>query len=242
MPCASATSSLRFPTAPISKTTSAVINWTSTTSGLASKCRAMHRKPFRWLCARGRPRRWHSELHRHFGRPSLTGSFARSLADRFKEVSSRCRNIDGVVAIDHTEEGSGTRPNNLVFCFELWPASWCIPMSDHPGRRFWQRRGQQPDAPQYPGQTRLSGGQGAPRFLTWQGNYQAALDAGEAVVKAWLQPVNACQRTAQSVEHLRIALQCGGSDAFPASPAILWRAGWRKSWCATAEREPGGNR
>ncbi|MEK7686342.1 MAG: UxaA family hydrolase [Verrucomicrobiota bacterium] len=149
------------------------------------------------------------------GTTSLTGSFARSLADRFKEVSSRCRNIDGVVAIAHTEGGSGTRPNNLDFLlrtlagFVVHPNVGAILAVDFGSdavnnlmlREYLARH-------DYPVDKVLHD------FMTWQGNYQAALDAGEAVVKAWLQPVNACQRTAQSVEHLRIALQCGGSDAF----------------------------
>src|SRR5690606_32755014 len=52
------------------------------------------------------------------------------------------------------------------------------------------------------------------RFLSLTGPFQTALETGEAQVRAWLPEVNRTARTPESVAHLKIALQCGGSDAF----------------------------
>ena len=52
------------------------------------------------------------------------------------------------------------------------------------------------------------------RFLSIQGGFDTSLDAGEAIIKGWLAPVNAMERTEESLSNLKIALQCGGSDAF----------------------------
>src|SRR5690606_23581308 len=52
------------------------------------------------------------------------------------------------------------------------------------------------------------------RFLSLAGSFAADLAAGETIVRDWLGPVNELARTEESLAHLKIALQCGGSDAF----------------------------
>ena len=52
------------------------------------------------------------------------------------------------------------------------------------------------------------------RFFTLSGDWQADLEEGAAVVQRWLPQVAALPRTPESLAHLNIALQCGGSDAF----------------------------
>ena len=47
------------------------------------------------------------------GTSSLTGSFARVLAAKFRNAPEKFPNLDGVVAIAHTEGGEAGRPNNL---------------------------------------------------------------------------------------------------------------------------------
>jgi hypothetical protein len=49
------------------------------------------------------------------GTSSRTASYARTLAERFREVPSKYSNIDGVAAIAHTEGGGTEKPNNLEF-------------------------------------------------------------------------------------------------------------------------------
>ena len=46
---------------------------------------------------------------------SDAAAFAESVAARFTDVADTYRNIDGVVAVTHTEGGGGQRPNNLDF-------------------------------------------------------------------------------------------------------------------------------
>jgi altronate dehydratase len=46
------------------------------------------------------------------------------------------------------------------------------------------------------------------------GSFEEALARGESIVRGWLPEVDQCRRTMQPLEKLRIALQCGGSDAF----------------------------
>ncbi|MDQ3397740.1 MAG: UxaA family hydrolase, partial [Deinococcota bacterium] len=64
------------------------------------------------------------------------------------------------------------------------------------------------------------------RFLTL-GSFEAGLEQGEATVKNWLEAVNATQRTQEPADQLKIALQCGGSDAFSGisgNPLASWVA------------------
>jgi altronate dehydratase len=53
------------------------------------------------------------------------------------------------------------------------------------------------------------------------------LAQGEAIVRGWFEQVNATPRTPESVAHLKLALQCGGSDAFSGisgNPLLGWVA------------------
>ena len=52
------------------------------------------------------------------------------------------------------------------------------------------------------------------QFLSIAGGFDESLDKGEAIVRGWLEPVNSMERMEQPLSHLKIALQCGGSDAF----------------------------
>ena len=52
------------------------------------------------------------------------------------------------------------------------------------------------------------------RFYTLDRNFEAALDEGEDIIRGWLDKVSAIERKPRPLSDLRIALQCGGSDAF----------------------------
>lgn len=57
------------------------------------------------------------------------------------------------------------------------------------------------------------------------GNWGAGMGHAEATVRGWFDTVNATGRTPQSLAHLRLGLQCGGSDAFSgvsANPLLGW--------------------
>eukprot|EP01035_Chromulina_nebulosa_P042736 gene42736-biopygen29065 len=51
-------------------------------------------------------------------------------------------------------------------------------------------------------------------FLTLHGGLAAGLAEGERLIRDWLPAANALARTAEPLSALRVALQCGGSDAF----------------------------
>ena len=50
--------------------------------------------------------------------------------------------------------------------------------------------------------------------MTLKMNFAAELQRGERIVRNWLERVNDVERQEESLCGLRIALQCGGSDAF----------------------------
>ena len=51
-------------------------------------------------------------------------------------------------------------------------------------------------------------------FYRLQGSFDTDLASGAEIIEGWLESVNSVPRTEQSLENLKIALQCGGSDAF----------------------------
>lgn len=77
--------------------------------------------------------------------------------------------------------------------------------------------------------TRYDLGADSPTTLVIQdeGGLAATTDAGVEAVSSLLPRVDACRRSTQSVEHLTVALQCGGSDAWSgvtANPALGFAA------------------
>ncbi len=149
------------------------------------------------------------------GTTSLTAGYARTLAARFADVPGRFPNVEGVVAVTHTEGGGSTLPNNLDFLlrtlagFMVNPNVGAVLAADFGTetvnnqllRGFMREHGYPLDELPH-------------EFISLSGEFQAELERGEAIVRGWLDPVNACTRTPESVAHIRIGLQCGGSDAF----------------------------
>ena len=65
------------------------------------------------------------------------------------------------------------------------------------------------------------------QFLTVDGNFGSCLTEATAVIQQWLQQLGQMKRTPQPLRHLKIALQCGGSDAFSGisgNPVASWVA------------------
>ena len=149
------------------------------------------------------------------GTTSQTSGYAKALADRFKEVSASYENIDGVVAVTHTEGGESATPNNLEMLlptlagFTIHPNVGAILAVDYGSEvvtnQILQRYMVENNYPL----------EAVPhRFLSIQGGFDDSLKAGETIVDGWLESVNAAKRTEESLANLKIALQCGGSDAF----------------------------
>lgn len=163
------------------------------------------------------------------GTSSRTGSYVKQLAARFQVELKNYSNIDGIVPIAHTEGGTapqGLPPNNLEFVlrtlagFIVNPNVGAVLAVDYGIEPVtnamvlaYMREHNYPldDVPH--------------AFLSLSGGFQENLTKGEAMVRAWLPIVNAMTRTEESIAHLKIALQCGGSDAFSgisANPLLGW--------------------
>ena len=146
---------------------------------------------------------------------SETAAFTEAVADGFQGISSRYPNVDGVVAVAHTEGGGTTIPNNLDFVlrtlagFMVHPNVAAVLAVDYGSEsytndtlRAFMENGDYPlkDV--------------SHEFFRIEADWAGEIDRAAARINQWLPAANAVERRAESVAHLRIALQCGGSDAF----------------------------
>ena len=149
------------------------------------------------------------------GTTSRTASFARQLAARLQALARVHPALDGIVAIAHTEGGGTSEPNNTLEIlralagFIVHPNVGAVlavdygvePITNTRLQEFMRTRGYPLDAvPNH--------------FLTLNHGLAAGLAEGERLVRGWLPAVSALRRTEEPLAALRIALQCGGSDAF----------------------------
>jgi altronate dehydratase len=149
------------------------------------------------------------------GTTSRTASYARQLAARLQPLARVHPGIDGIVAIAHTEGGGPEHPNNLqevlraLAGFIVHPNVGAVlavdygvePVTNTLLRDFMQRGGYPlADMPHH--------------FLSLRDGLAAGLAEGERLVRSLLPVAQTCRRTDEPVSGLRIALQCGGSDAF----------------------------
>ena len=161
------------------------------------------------------------------GTSSRTGGFVRQLETRLAGVVDGYHNIDGIVAVAHTE-GGHDNPNNTesvlrtLAGFIVHPnvgAVLCVdyglePVDNARLRAYLADNNYALDAVPH-------------AFLTLTGGFQAGLAQAEAIVQGWLEEVNATGRTLQPLSELKLALQCGGSDAFSGisgNPLASWVA------------------
>lgn len=149
------------------------------------------------------------------GTTSRTASFARQLAARLQPLARVHPTLDGIVAIAHTEGGGPEEPNNIAEVlralagFIVHPNVGAVlavdygvePISNARLRDFMQRHGYPLAAVPH-------------HFLSIRRGLAAALAEGESIVRGWLPMVAAQRRTDEPLSGLRVALQCGGSDAF----------------------------
>ncbi len=148
------------------------------------------------------------------GTTSRTASFARQLAARLRPLA-KVSSCDGIVAVAHTEGGGPGEPNNTL---EILRAMAGFIVHPNVGAVLAVDYGVEPV-----NNARLEGflrERGYPladvphRFLSITSGLAAALAEGEAIVRGWLPQVAAVRRVPSPVAGLRVALQCGGSDAF----------------------------
>jgi altronate dehydratase len=161
------------------------------------------------------------------GTSSRTGGFVKQLEAKLAGAAEGYTNIDGIVAVAHTE-GGHENPNNLEFVlrtlagFMVHPNVGAVlavdyglePVTNEMVRQYMVDHGYALDAVPH-------------RFLSITGGFQTALAEAESTVRGLLDEVNRTPRTAESLAHLKIALQCGGSDAFSGisgNPLASWVA------------------
>lgn len=149
------------------------------------------------------------------GTSARTAGLARLLAERGSNLAARCPGVDGVVALDHTEGGARHRPNNLEvvlralcgFCTHPNVAAFVAldygvePVTNRLMKEYAAEHGYPLDAVPH-------------LFLTVDGGIQQALEAAERQIREWLEGPARGERSLQPLSALRLALQCGGSDAF----------------------------
>ena len=149
------------------------------------------------------------------GTTARTSGFARRLAETCSRRAEAYPNVDGVVAVTHTEGGEGSTPNNVDMLlrtlagFTVHPNIGAMLLVDYGTeavtnemlQSYMRREGYALDDVVH-------------RFYQLQGSFDEDLGSGASIIDGWLDGVNSVARTEQSLENLKIALQCGGSDAF----------------------------
>lgn len=149
------------------------------------------------------------------GTTSRTSGFARRLAQRCAAHAEAYPNVDGIVSVTHTEGGEGKTPNNLEMLlrtlagFIVHPNVGAILLVDYGTESVTNEM-----LKDYMLREGYGLGDVVHHFFQLQGSFDANLTRGTETLKRWLDEVNAVARTPQSLENLKIALQCGGSDAF----------------------------
>src|SRR5215213_2262382 len=156
----------------------------------------------------------------------LTG-FVRALELEMKGVGDAYENLDGIVCVAHTEGGEKRTPNNLDLLlrtlsgFMANPNVGAVLVLDHGGEEavtnsmlgaYLEEHGYPIDDLPH-------------EFMSLEGSFRLDLERAKAVVRGWLDEVDAARRTEEPASELKIGLQCGGSDAFSgisANPLVAW--------------------
>ncbi|HVW22282.1 MAG TPA: UxaA family hydrolase [Opitutaceae bacterium] len=149
------------------------------------------------------------------GTSSRAASYARQLAARLRPLAKVFPGCDGIVPVDHTEGGGTEEPNNsaevlrALAGFMVHPNVGAVLAVDYGVEAITNAR-----LEAFLREKGYPIGHVPHRFLSIRSGLAAALAEGEAAVRAWLPGVAAARRTECPLAGLRIALQCGGSDAF----------------------------
>lgn len=159
------------------------------------------------------------------GANALVAGFVRQLEKEVKALANRYDNIDDIVAVVHTEGSQAGRNNQALLLrtlagYMLHPNVGAVLVIDAGDvgvtngmlREFAGTEGYAlDDVPHH--------------FMSLRRSFVDDLTQGKEIVKNWLPQVNAMGRTPQPLSELKIALQCGGSDAFSGisgNPLAAW--------------------
>ena len=144
---------------------------------------------------------------------SRTNGFVRQVAAR--AAARAPAGIDGVVAVTHTEGGGAGRPNNLGHVLRVLAGFMVHPnvgavlaaddgMGSYTNDDVW----------------RFMEGRNYPlehvphAFFRIERGYEEEAARAAEIIEGWVPEVAAVRRTPEPTGALRLALQCGGSDAF----------------------------
>ena len=161
------------------------------------------------------------------GTSSQTGGFVRALEAKLQADADVLDNVDGIVAVAHTE-GAVPEPNNLELVlrtlagFVIHPNTAAVLAVDHGTEPVnnralaaWMADKDYPvDHVRH-------------EFLSLTGTFEEELDRAAETVRGWYPELNRTKRSARPVSELKLALQCGGSDSFSGisgNPLAAWVA------------------
>lgn len=161
------------------------------------------------------------------GTSSLVGSFVTQLEARLQPLLADYPQIDGIVAVAHTE-GSHDRPNNADFVLRTLAGFMVNP---NVGAVLAVDYGDEPinnqHLKEYLIQHDYPLNDLPHHFMSLSQSYEVEMNTATERVRAWLPNVNAVERTPEPLSGLKIGLQCGGSDAFSGisgNPLAAWVA------------------
>ena len=161
------------------------------------------------------------------GTTSRTAAYARLLAQRLAGTPAS-GGFDGVVAVAHTEGGSAQAPNNRELLlrtlagFAVHPNVGALLAVDYGTEAVPNQllagylRSEDRPIHEMPH-----------RFLSLEGGFDRFLDEGERLARGWAEALSQDRRVELPASRLRLALQCGGSDAFSGvsgNPLAAWAA------------------
>ena len=161
------------------------------------------------------------------GTTSRTAAFARLLAQRCANLPAG-EGFDGVVAVAHTEGGGDKQPNNrdlllrTLAGFAVHPNVGALLAVDYGTEAVPNR-----DLEAYLRREGYAIDQLPHRFLSLDGAFEQGLDEGEGQLRSWVAELSQARRRQLPASHLKLALQCGGSDAFSGvsgNPLAAWAA------------------
>ncbi|MYD09193.1 MAG: altronate dehydratase [Chloroflexi bacterium] len=161
------------------------------------------------------------------GVSSLVAGFARRLAQLTAGMATDFPNVDGIVPVAHTE-GGHQRPNNRELLlrtlagFMTHPNVGAVVALDYGGEAVTNA-----DLRQYMLANDYPLTNVPHRFHSLTTSFAANVAWFKDLLAEWLPRVNQCERSAQPLSAMKIALQCGGSDAFSGisgNPLAAWVA------------------
>ena len=161
------------------------------------------------------------------GTSSLVAGFTRTLAQAVDDMPDAFDNVDGIVPISHTE-GGHNNPNNRELLlrtltgFMVHPNVGAVIALDYGNEAITNS-----DLQTYAADHGYALDQVLHQFYSLSVSYESNVAYVKDLLTEWLPQVNGYSRSPQPLSKLKIALQCGGSDAFSGvsgNPLAAWVA------------------